>query len=298
VRRTAAALCLVLACVLPAVAVASWWAYGNATDTEKFTETARPLATDETVQAAVVDELVRVAGARLSALPVGADAARARVRTLAEQTVQTSAYRAAWRRVQRSAHQRLATRLTGATSTPVTLDLGPIATVLRARVRSATGLEQVADAIVDPQPVTVLDRSEVRRAQQATDRLRIVRGVALPAAVAALLGVLITAPLLSRGVLRVGLCLGVSTLLLVGGIALGRTAIVSGGQAGDLRLAVYDVLTDPLHAWITGGVIAAAVLVLLGGGLIALGWNGSERDRRDPRDRSRRAPPGGRYPAP
>ena len=35
-RRTAAALFLVLACVLPAVAVASWWGYGNATDTETF----------------------------------------------------------------------------------------------------------------------------------------------------------------------------------------------------------------------------------------------------------------------
>ena len=27
------------------LAVASWWAYGNATDTARFTETARPLAT-------------------------------------------------------------------------------------------------------------------------------------------------------------------------------------------------------------------------------------------------------------
>src|SRR4051812_49932870 len=66
VRRTLAVVCFVLACVLPAVALGTWWAYGLATDTDRFTEVARPLASDDAVQAQVVDELVAVAGSRLA----------------------------------------------------------------------------------------------------------------------------------------------------------------------------------------------------------------------------------------
>jgi hypothetical protein len=267
VRRPLAVACLVLACVLPAVAVASWWAYGHATDTGRFMDTARPLASEDAVQREVVDELVAVAGARLEAvdeqLPGGATAARARIRAIAERLVQTAAYRRAWLAIQRTAHARLAARLTGDVTAPLTLDLAPIAAVLRARVASA-GLGPVADAIADPAPVVLLDRDEVRRAHDAVDTIRIVRGIAIPGAVLALLGVLLTAGGLARGLVRAGLCVGVSTLLLVGGDTLARASIADSGAAGDLRLAVYDVLTDPLDGWVLGGVIAAVALVAVG----------------------------------
>src|SRR3954469_13364460 len=103
VRRTFAALSIALACLLPAVALTTWWAYAQATDTARFARTAAPLATDDAVQRQVVDELVAVAGARLegvpevAALPGGARAARARVRDVAEALVRTQAYRGAWR---------------------------------------------------------------------------------------------------------------------------------------------------------------------------------------------------------
>jgi hypothetical protein len=246
VRRTLAVICLVLACVTPAAALSAWWAYGQATDTARFMETARPLATDATVQNAVVDELVRRTGAP------------ARLRPAAEALVRTKAYRESWLAIQRSAHARLAVRLTGDVRGPLTLDLAPVAAILRARV-AAAGLAPVADAIADPAPVVLLDRAEVRRAHEATNIVRIVRGIAIPLSVLALLGVVLTAPRLGGGLVRAGLCLGVSTLLLVGGKALARDAI-----SGALRRAVYDVLTEPLGGWALGGAAAAVALVLVG----------------------------------
>ncbi|MCW2984185.1 MAG: hypothetical protein JWR63_1755, partial [Conexibacter sp.] len=248
-RRALAALAIVLACVLPAAAVASWWAYAQATDTARFMETARPLATDDVVRREVVDELVAVASTRLDQLavplPGGKAAVRERIRSTAEALVRTAAFRRTWLAILRTAHARLAARLTGDVTAPLTLDLAPVADVLRARVRSA-GLAPVADAIVDPAPVVLLDRGEVRRAHRAVDRIRIVRGIAIPGAILALLGVLLSAGSLARGLVRAGLCAGVSVLLLVGTGALARGAISSSGRAGGLRLAVYDVLTRPL----------------------------------------------------
>lgn len=245
-RRTLAAVCLVLACVAPAAALSAWWIYGQTTDTARFTETARPLATDATVQGAVVDELVRRTGAP------------ARLRPIAEALVRTEAYRKSWLAIQRSAHTRLAVRMSGDVRTPLTLDLAPVAAILRARV-AAAGLAPVADAIADPAPVVLLDRAEVRRAHDAVNIVRIVRGIAIPLSVLALLGVVLTAPRLGGGLVRAGLCLGVSTLLLVAGDALARGAI-----SGPLRRAIYDVLTEPLRSWVLGGAAAAVVLVLAG----------------------------------
>lgn len=269
-RRALAIVCVVLGCVLPAVAVASWWAYDNATDTDRFMDTAAPLATNNTVQDAVVDELVAVAATRLeqAGLPGGTDAYRAQIRQVAQRLVTTEAYQRSWLRIQRTAHAKLANRLTGDVPTPLTLDLAPLADALRARVRSA-GLGAVADAIADPAPVVLLNRSEVRDAHDAVNRVRIVRGIAIPGAVLALLGVVLTAGGLARGLVRAGLCLGVSAALLLGGLALGRGALDDAGGDGALRVAVWNVLTDPLHNWVVGGAIAAVALVALGAAVSA-----------------------------
>jgi hypothetical protein len=274
VRRTLAAFFLVAACLLPAAALTTWWAYAQATDTARFTATARPLATDDAVQRQVVDELVAVADARLgdvpaAGLPGGRVAVRAQIRAGAEALVRTEAYRQTWRSVQRSAHARLAARLGGDVTAPLTLELAPIAADLRARLRATPALAPIADTIGDPDPVVLLDRAEVRRARNAVDAVRIVRGIAIPGAVIALLGVVLTAPRLGAGLLRAGLCLGVATLLVVAGDALAGSAIPASGAAGELRLAVYDVLTDPLHGWVVGGLVAAVVLVIAGAGLTA-----------------------------
>ncbi|WCB96279.1 hypothetical protein DSM104299_05036 [Baekduia alba] len=270
-RRTLAALCFVLACVLPAVALGTWWAYGLATDTDRFTEVARPLASDDAVQAQVVDELVAVGGSRLANAGVpDPAAARRQIRAVAETLVETAAYRRAWLAVQRTAHARLAARLSGDVTAPLTLDLAPIAEALRVRVRRSAALASVADAIVDPDPVVVLDRDEVQRARDATNTVRIVRGIAIPGAVLALLGVLLTASGLARGLVRAGLAVGVATLLVVAGDALARSSISASGKTGQLRLAVYDVVTDGVRNWVIGGVIAAVALVAVGAAVSAL----------------------------
>jgi hypothetical protein len=270
VRRVLAVACAVLACVLPSLAVASYFAYGNATDTDRFMETAAPLASDAAVQDAVADELVAVADARLrsAGVPGGAGAYRDRIQQLADRLVRTGAYRGAWLRIQRSAHGRLATRLTGDVRGPLTLDLAPLADLLRTRV-SAAGLGVVADAIADPEPVVLLDAQQVRDAHDLVDNVRITRGIAIPGAILALIGVVLTAATVARGLIRAGLCLGVSTLLFVLTLSAGRTALDDAGSDGKLRVAVWEVLTDPLHDWVVGGVIAAVALVALGAALSA-----------------------------
>lgn len=271
-RRTLAALFFALACVLPAVALGTWWAYGLATDTDRFTEVARPLASDDAVQAQVVDELVAVAGSRLAGAGVpDPAAARRQIRAVAETLVETDAYRQSWLAVQRTAHARLAARLSGDVTAPLTLDLAPIADALRARVARSASLAPVADAIVDPDPVLLLDRDEVKRAREATNTVRIVRGIAIPGAVLALLGILLTAPGLAKGLVRAGLAVGISTLLVVLGDALARSSISSSGDTGALRLAVYDVMTDGLQRWVIGGIIAAVALVAMAAAVSALG---------------------------
>jgi hypothetical protein len=101
---------------------------------------------------------------------------------------------------------------------------------------------------------------------------RIVRGIAIPLAVLVLLGVVLTAPRLGGGLVRAGLCLGVSTLLTVAAEALAREAV-----SGALRRAIYDVLTEPLHGWVLGGAIAAVAFVLAGAVVAAV-----SRPRRAP----------------
>src|SRR4051794_531528 len=253
VRRTAAAIFILLAAVLPAVAVASWWGYGEATDTDRFMSTAAPLATDATVQRQVADELVAAVG--------GSDpAVAAQARTLVAQVAGTPAYRAAWRATQRSVHARMATRLQGDVDAPLTLDLGRLAAVLRARL-AATGRPELAQAIGEPGSITIVDRADVRRAHDAVQATRVIRAFAIPGAVLALIGVLLTAPSAAAGLLRAGGCLLVSAALLLGARALGHEA----ATADSVTAAVYDVLTRPLTAWIVGGAAAGALAVLAGG---------------------------------
>jgi hypothetical protein len=230
------------------------------------------LASDDEVQAQVIDELVQVADAHLATAGVpdaDAGAARQQIRGVAETLVQTSAYRSAWLAVQRAAHARLAVRLTGDVDAPLTLDLAPIAAALRTRVARTPALRPVADAITDPEPVVLLDRSEVRRARHATDVVRIVRGIAIPGSVLALIGVLLTAGSLAAALVRAGLAVGVATAIAWGADALARSSISAGGDTGKLRLAVYDVLTDGLANWLVGGAIAAVALVAIGAAISA-----------------------------
>jgi hypothetical protein len=255
-RRTLAAVALVLAALLPAVAVASWWAYGQATETARFTATAKPLATDRTVQDAVVDELV-------TSVPPGA---RSQVRVLAEQATATAAYRTSWRAIQRTTHARLAARLTGDVDEPLTLDLGRAATVLRTRA-AAAGLGPVAERIPDPPPVVIADREQVRAAHDAASTVRVIRAFSLPLAVLALIGVLLTAPRPASGLLRLGGCLAVSTILLVAGRLVARGVLDDQDPGGAVAAAVFDVLARPLRDWAIGGAVAAVALGLVGGAL-------------------------------
>jgi hypothetical protein len=261
VRRTAAAVLVVLAAVLPAVAVASWLAYGDATDRERFTATADELVADRTVQREVADRLIAAAGAD--------PALAAEVPGVARRLADTPEYRAAWRSTVRALHGRLSARLDGDVTAPLTLDLTRLAAVLRAQVAAAGVPSSAAAQIPAPRPVVIADRAEIRRAHDATQAVRIVRAIAIPGAVLALLGVLLTAPRAASGVLRVAGCLACSAALLLAARALGADRADPG-----VPRAVYDVLTRPLGAWITGGFVAAGVAAIVGVVLTAAGARG------------------------
>jgi hypothetical protein len=259
VRRAAAAVLAVLGAVLPAVALTSWWAYGEATDTARFTHTAQPLATDPTVQRAVADQLVATADTRLRATGGDMSAVRSRMRAAARALVSSQAYRRSWLATQRNVHARLAARLAGDVRAPLTLDLDRVAAVLRVRL-AALGLPQVAQALESPAPVTLADRRQVRRAHDAAEAVRVLRAVTIPAAVLALVGILLTAASLPAGLLRVAACLAISTVLLVVGRAVARQQIADRDTSGGVAVAVYDVLTRPLRTWMIAGAGAAVLL--------------------------------------
>jgi hypothetical protein len=281
VRRAAAAVLAVLGAVLPAVAVTSWWAYGEATDTARFTKAARPLATDAAVQRAVADQLVATAETRLgaagAAVPGVPAAVRARLRAVARALVTSEAYRRSWLATQRAVHGRLAARLAGNVDAPLTLDLARVAAVLRARL-AARGLPQVAQALESPPPVTLADRRQVRRAHDAAEAVRVIRAVSVPAAVLALVGVLLTAGALPAGLLRVAACIAASTVLLVAGRAVAHQAIANRDTSGGVAVAVYDVLSRPLRTWVVAGA-GAAVLFGAAGAVAHAAGPGAARRR-------------------
>ena len=74
--------------------------------------------------------------------------------------------------------------------------------------------------------------AEVTDAKHATDVVRIVRGIAIPGAVLALLGVLLTAGSAAAGLVRAGIAVGVATLLVVLSDALARASISASGETG------------------------------------------------------------------
>ena len=280
-RRAAAAVLAVLGAVLPALAVTSWWAYGEATETARFTRTAQPLATDPAVQRAVADELVATADARLraaaAAVPGGTAAVQSRVRAAARALVTSQAYRRAWLATQRTVHARLASRLAGNVDAPLTLDLDRVAAVLRTRL-AALGLPQVARALENPPPVTLADRRQVQRAHDAAETVRVIRAVSIPAAVLALVGVVLTAASLPAGLLRVAACLAVSTVLVVAGRAVARQQIANRDTSGGVAVAVYDVLSRPLRTWVIAG--AGAAVLLGAAGAVAHGARAGAARRR------------------
>jgi hypothetical protein len=263
--------------VLPAVAALTTWAHAEATDTSRFADHAQELADDHAVQQAVTDELVAVADQRLAgvAVPGGPDALHARVRAIADQVVAAPAYRQALRTDLRSVHARLQARLTGDVHSPLLFDLVPVAAPLRDVLR-AEGLPEVADAIGQPGEVVVATRAEVRHAHHGYEAVRAGRAIAIPGAVLALLGVIVTARRRRTGLLRAALCL-------VAAIGLGWIAagIIRDALDDDVAVAVFDVLRRPLRWWAAGGAVLAAALTTGWAALAARGYR-AQRAARHP----------------
>jgi len=256
-----AALLVILAVVLPAVAAASTWAYGQATGSGAFAASARELADDAAVQAAVADRIAEVADARLAR--AGVPGQQARVRAVIDALRDSPTYRAALRALVQDARSQLTDRLPGGDPAPVRLDLAAAAAPVRERL-AAAGLEPVAAALRDPGSIVLATRAEVRRAQRGVGIAHTLRAITLPAAVLALAAVTLVARRRSTGLLLAAGCLA-------GAIALGALAwiVVRRLLGDDVAVAVYDVLSRPLAWWAIGAGAAAAVLAAGGTALAA-----------------------------
>ena len=265
-RSPAAALTGLLAAVLLPVSLLSVWVHGVVSDTDKYVETVTPLADDDTVQAAVVKELERealqLAATSGGPLPLGTEEL---VHVVVERVVDGPAFRTAWERANRSAHEQLVAVLEDRSGGR--LDDDARVSIQLATVFGAIAQDLAAQGLVDADRAAdidasfaVMDADQLAKARRAYDALDTL-GFWLPLAWAAL--VLLTL-LLARRRLATTAKLAAGSLLTLGLLALvllfARDALTEDLPQRDVALAVWDVVVASL--WRTIEVCAAVLLVV------------------------------------
>ena len=268
-RSFAATLTGLVAAVLLPLSIASVWAHEVVSDTDRYVETVTPLADDDAVKAAAVEELQRgalqLAAGSGATLPPGAETL---VRRVVQGVVNSPAFRTAWAQANRTAHAQLVAVLEGRSSAVldsegrVSIDLGSVLDTI-AQSLAAKGL-------VDPDllpeinaSIAVMDADQLAEARRAYDALDTV-GFWLPVAWAAM--VLLTLLLAHR---RIGVTarLALASLATVGLLALAllfaRDTVTGDLPKRDVALAVWDVVVATLWREIEVGAGALVVVALV-----------------------------------
>ena len=275
------------AVVLP-VSLLSVWVHGVVSDTDEYVETVTPLADDEVVQAAAVEELERdalqLAATSGTTLPPGSDAL---VHLVVQQIVAGPTFRTAWEQANRTAHEQLVAVLEDRSGARldaqgrVTIDLGT--------VFSAIAQNLAAQGLVDPDQAADIDASfavmdadqvaKARRAYDALDRL----GFWLPLVWAAL--VLLTL-LAARRRLASTARLAVASLATLGLLALvlvfARDVLTEDLPERDVAMAVWDVVVSSLWRAIKVCAVALAVVAVVAAVLAAVLGRTAAPPGRDP----------------
>lgn len=288
---------LILGAVLLAVAIPAMWAGRTLLDTDRYTETVAPLASDPAVRQSVatsaVDRLFSqadVAARVRNALPPDAAFIAPQITaglqefsvTAAQRALETPQFATLWTEANRAAHERIVPALltgtagqTGALSVEqgtVAIDLTRIVTLVKQALvsRGLSAVENVPDDIAGGS-VVLFQSAQLAQIQTLLQAVRTL-SVLLPIlAVLMLAGAVAVAPDRRRALFWVGLTSIVSMLVLGVGLALARDAYVSSPPAGILSGAAAVSFFDTIVRFLRNSIrtVAALGLVLLIGAAFA-----------------------------
>ncbi len=275
IRSLVASLTGLLAALLLPLGVVSVWTHEIVSDTDRYVETVTPLADDDVVRAAAVEELEREAlqlAATSGPLPDGTDAL---VHLVVQQVVASPTFRTAWAQANRAAHEQLVAVLEdrrGArldSEGRVSIDLGTVFSAIAQDLADQGLVDPAAAADIDAS-FAVMDGDQLTRAQRAYDTLDTL-GLRLPLAWAALV---VLTLLLARRRLATAARLAVASLVTLGLLALvllfARDALTVDLPQREVALAVWDVVVASLWRAVEVGAVALAVVALAGVGLAAV----------------------------
>lgn len=296
-----AVVCITVACLLAPLSIASVWAKGEVTDTERYVATVAPLASDPTIQQAVsdrvttevltyinIEELTSEAidtitanrdltprqTAALTALAGPLDSGiESFVGDKVNEIVASDAFEAAWTEANTRAHTRLNQVLSGDTTGPVsiqgndvTLDLGQVVAQVKQSLidRGFTVAERIPT--VNTQMV-IFQSDNLASAQRAYSALNTL-GFWLPivAVVLALVGVF-TANNSRKALVGFGIGLSISALVSGVLVAIGRSEYLNAlpdTVNAAAATTLFDTVTYFLRQALWAALAAGVVLILAG----------------------------------
>lgn len=289
-RRSALSFLLVLGCGLVAASLIAIYVRATVLDTDRYVETMAPIAQSENVQQAVADKLdnaitsrVDFDGLMAQALPDQADplapalaaALQQAIRSRIDAFVASDRFETLWTEANRRAHSRVVALLTTGESgrlrledDTVYLDLSPVVDRVRAALQDR-GLDRLASAIpstVDGR-VTLLQSEGFVKARRGVDLLQGLVIVLPLLALLCLAGHVALSRPRRRGLLRVGLGLVVTGLLLLVAVGVGRSlyldAISQNVLPRQAAADIFDALIGLLRTGVRVVVIVAVVVALI-----------------------------------
>ncbi len=289
-RRAGLAFLLVLGCGLVALSLIAAYVRTTVLDTDRYVATMAPIAASPAVQQAVADKLDTAITGRVNfdalmreALPARADplapalagALRQAIRSQLDSFVASDTFETVWTEANRRAHSRVVALLTTGESgrlrlegDTVSLDLSPLVERVRDGL-DERGLSRLASAIpptVDGS-VTLLQSQAFVSARRGVDLLERLTLVLPILALLCLAGHVFWSRPRLRGLLRVGLGLIVTALLLLAAVGLARSAYLDAINQNQLpreaAADIFDALIELLRTGLRLVVVVAVVLALL-----------------------------------
>jgi len=266
-RTVLAGLVGLLAAVLLPLSLLSVWVHGVVSDTDTYVDTVTPLADDEVVQAAAVEELDRATVQLLESAGVAPPGVGILVHAVVRRVVASPVFRTAWIAANRTAHDQLVAVLEGRDQVAlddqgrVTIQLGGVYAAV-AKELAATGLpgaQQVANLDAS---IAVMDADQLTRARRAYQLLDAL-GFWLP--FGWMVAVLLTLVFARRKVAATAK-LAIGSLVALGLLALGltvaRTRLTEDLPQRDVARQVWDVVTAQLWHQLELAAVVLAVIAL------------------------------------
>ena len=267
-RALASLLAGLLAAVLLPASLLSVWVDGVVSDTGRYVETVAPLADDDVVKTAAVEQLDREALQLLvgagGTLPAGGETL---VHLVVSRVVDSPAFRTVWVQANRAAHDQLVAVLEHRSDVVldrdgrVSIDLNPVLATI------ATNLAAQGLTVPDPSTVDasfpVMSAHQLAKARRAYDIVETL-GFWLPVAWLTLVALTL---LLARRRLAATARLAVVSLLALGLLAVAlsfaRDAVSENLTQPDVARAVWDVVVASLwhELELCAGVLVVVALV-------------------------------------